>query len=123
MLVQDIMVSDLVTVRPTATIAGAAAIMMQSGSPLLFVSDKERLLGIITDADILYGAVAQGFPTDMLVWQFMDLNPPIASPDMDIFDLITLMDRYRITKLPVVSDGRLLGTVTLADIAARLDII
>lgn len=124
MFVQDIMVSDLITIRPFASIAAAAAVMLQKGTTSLFVTHKDKLLGIITDSDILYNVVAQGFtPADHQVWEFMDFNPPVADPGMDILALISLMDRYRLTKFPVVEDGRLLGTVTMADIAAKLDLM
>lgn len=124
MLVQDIMVSDLATISPSASITEASATMLQKGTTSLFVSNEDRLLGIITDRDILYGVVAQGLlPSSRQVWEFMDFNPPVAHPDMSMLELVSLMDRYRLTKLPVVGNGKLVGTVTLADIAAKLDLI
>ncbi|MDI6717100.1 MAG: CBS domain-containing protein [Actinomycetota bacterium] len=124
MFVQDVMVSYLTTVSPSATIAEAAAIMLQKGTTSLFVTHEEKLLGVITDADILYGVVAQGFtPTQMFVWEFMNHRPPVTHPRMDILELISIMERHKLTKLPVVSEGRLVGTVTLADIASKLDLI
>jgi CBS domain-containing protein len=124
MFVQDIMASDFVTISPSASIAKAAAVMLQKGTSSLFVSDGDRLLGIITDSDILYGVVAQGFsPADSKIWEFMDFDPPVTFPDMDILELISIMDRCRLTKLPVVDEGRLVGTVTLADIAAKLNLM
>ncbi|MHB8840192.1 MAG: CBS domain-containing protein [Candidatus Aquicultor sp.] len=124
MVVQDIMVSDLVTIDPSASIAGAAAVMLQKGTTSLFVTHSEKLLGIITDSDILYNVVAQGYaPAEHQIWEFMDFNPPVANPGMDILALISLMDKYRLTKLPVVEAGKLIGTVTLADIASKLDLM
>ncbi len=124
MVVQDIMVSDLVTIDPSASIAGAAAVMRQKGTTSLFVTHAEKLLGIITDSDILYNVVAQGYaPAAHQIWEFMDFNPPVANPGMDILALISLMDKYRLTKLPVIEVGKLIGTVTLADIASKLDLM
>ncbi|HEY3374367.1 MAG TPA: CBS domain-containing protein [Candidatus Aquicultor sp.] len=123
MHVQDIMVAELVTIRSTTTIANAAAVMLQRGAALLFVTHGDRLLGVITDSDILYDVVAQGFPTDRKVWEFMELNPPVANPEMDIIELISIMDKYRLTRLPVVDNGKLIASVTLADIAEKLDLM
>ncbi|HZD58873.1 MAG TPA: CBS domain-containing protein [Anaerolineae bacterium] len=123
MLVQDIMASDTMTISPSASIAEASAAMLQKGTTSLFASNGGRLLGIITDRDILYGVVAKGLsPTDRKVWEFMDFNPPVAYPSMSMLELVSLMDRHRLTRLPVVKDGKLVGTVTLADVAAKLDI-
>lgn len=124
MFVQDIMVSDLVTIRPSATITEAALTMLHKGTTSLFVTEGDRLLGVITDQDILYGVVAQGLPpTHMMVWEFMNLKPPVAYPGMDVINLISLMERHRLTKLPVIDNTKLVGTITLADIAAKLDLI
>jgi CIC family chloride channel protein len=117
------MVAELVTIRSTTTIANAAAVMLQRGAALLFVTHGDRLLGVITDSDILYDVVAQGFPTDRKVWEFMELNPPVANPEMDIIELISIMDKYRLTRLPVVDNGKLIASVTLADIAEKLDLM
>lgn len=124
MLVQDVMVSNIATISPSASITEASAVMLQKGTTSLFASDGGRLLGIITDRDILYSVVAQGLsPVDRRVWEFMDLNPPVVHPGMNMLELVSLMDRHRLTKLPVVGGGKLIGMVTLAGIAAKLDLI
>jgi CBS domain-containing protein len=124
MLVQDIMASELATISPNATIADAAAVMLLAGTTSLFVTAKDFLLGIITDKDVLYGVVAKGFgPTDRKVWEFMTLKPPVANPGMNMLELVLLMDRHRLTKLPVVVEEKLVGSVTLADVAASLDLL
>lgn len=124
MLVQDIMVSDLVTISPSATITEAASTMLYRGTTSLFVAEGDRLLGVITDQDILYSVVAQGLsPMHIVVWEFMNYNPPVAYPGMDIISLISIMELHRLTKLPVIDDAKLIGTITLADIAAKLDLI
>jgi len=120
MFVQDVMVSDLPKINPSATIAEAAATMLQRNTTLLLVASGDRLLGTITEADIMYGVVAQGFSSSRQIWEFMDFSPPTTNPDADVFELIDIMDKHRLTKIPVVDKGRLVGTVTLADIAAKL---
>ncbi|OFW34864.1 MAG: hypothetical protein A2074_06785 [Candidatus Aquicultor primus] len=124
MLVQDIMVSELAVISPDATISDAVAVMLIEGTTSLFVTSKDSLLGIITDKDVLYGVVAKGFgPTDRKVWEFMNLRPPVANPGMNMLELVLLMDKHRITKLPVIVEQKLVGCVTLADVAASLDLL
>lgn len=123
MFVQDVMVSDLPKISPSATIAEAAATMLQRSTTMLLVADGYRLLGTITEADIMYSVVAQGFSPNRQIWEFMDFSPPTTKPDADVFELINLMDKHRLTKIPVIDKGRLVGTVTLAGIAARLNLV
>lgn len=123
MFVQDVMVSDLPKINPSATIAEAAAMMLQRNTTLLLVVNGDRLLGTITEADIMYGVVAQGFSPNRQIWEFMDFSPPTTKPDVDVLELINIMNKHRLTKIPVVDKGRLVGTVALADIAAKLNLV
>jgi len=123
MFVQDVMVSDLPKINPSATIAQAAATMLQRSTTMLLVANGDRLLGTITEADIMYSVVAQGFSPNRQIWEFMDFSPPTTKPEADVLELINMMNKHRLTKIPVIDKGRLVGTVTLADIAARLSLV
>lgn len=98
--------------------------MKESESDALIVTVGQKLIGILTDSHILYGAVAGGHDVrDRRVWEFMSANPPVASPEMDVEDLLKLMQRHRVRRLPVVSDNKVVGLVSLADVATHLELV
>jgi signal-transduction protein with cAMP-binding, CBS, and nucleotidyltransferase domain len=84
----------------------------------LLVKDKGRLLGIITERDLVTKAVAaDAQPSRVRARQVMTAEDVrTVPPEADIFEALSLMRDYEIRHLPVVHEGRLLGLVTMKDI-------
>lgn len=120
MLVRDIMSQDVTALAPSCSIADVAAIMRQMEIGSLPVMDGERLLGIITDRDIVVRVVAEGLDPHMESVDFhMTRNPIVAAPDWTVEQAAQLMLSRQFRRLPVMQGGRLVGYLALRDLAQR----
>ena len=119
MLVSEIMTSPVLVVEPTASIAEAAKIMLGgriSGLPV--VDQDKRLVGVLTDRDIVVRAVAERLdPATVRVGEVASREPVTVAPSEALDDAMELMARHKVRRLPVVDGGRLVGVVSQADIA------
>lgn len=120
MIAGEIMVRETPEVEPSATLAEAAEKMRDKNARSLVVMESGRLLGMISDSDIIL-AIADGeLPTTIRVWEVMSPLPPAARASTDLMEVVGLMKRHRVRWLPVIEEGRLIGTVSAADVAASL---
>lgn len=120
MLIKEVMVEDVKTIRPNCTVKEAAAMMNENrfGS-LIVVSGTGKIVGIVTERDILVGVVAEGKDSSKVeVKDIMSKDIVIISPDKTLEDAADLMTEKKIKKLPVVEGGKLIGIVTATDLIA-----
>jgi CBS domain-containing protein len=117
MLVKDVMNADVKTVDADATIQEAAQLMSRHRVGCLIVTKDSRLMGIITEDDILRKVVAEAKNASKgTVKDYMTKDVIMVSPSDDIETAIQIMLDKKIKKLPVVSGNRLIGIVTTTDI-------
>lgn len=112
--VGDVMVKDALTVEPSDTI-GEAAEKMHAGDvgAVIVVEDMVRIVGIITERDLLRAIAQRARPADARVRQWMTTDPVTIDPDTPIEDAAKIMFDRNFRHLPVVKDGRPLGIVSL----------
>jgi CBS domain-containing protein len=112
--VGDVMAKDALTVEPSDTI-GEAAEKMHEGDvgAVIVVEDMVRIVGIITERDLLRAIAQRARPADARVRQWMTTNPVTIDPDTPIEDAAKIMFDRNFRHLPVVRDGRPLGIVSL----------
>jgi CBS domain-containing protein len=109
----------------TDPVSAAAEIMKNEdiGSiPVLVSTDNPRLVGVITDRDIVLRVIADGKDYHAVkIQDTMSLNPVTCTPDDMLQDAIEKMADHQIRRLPIV-DGRqhVVGIIALADIATRV---
>lgn len=117
MLVKDVMNTDVKTVEAGATIQEAAQLMGRHRVGCLIVTKETRLMGIITEDDILRKIVAEDKDVHKaVVSDYMTKDVIMVSPSDDIETAIQIMLDKKIKKLPVVSGNKLIGIVTTTDI-------
>ena len=117
MQVKDVMVTDVKTIGPAATVQEAAKAMRQFGIGSLIVTEADALKGIITDGDVLRKVVAEGKDgAKTAVREVMTKEIVMVEPEMDLQDAVDVMMEKRIKKLPVVKGSALVGIVTVTDI-------
>jgi len=115
--VQDIMVSNVVTVRPDISVKEAVDTMNRYGIGCLVVVEKEDIVGIVTERDFLKRVLAKcKDPRNIIVQEIMSKPLIVGKPDMQIQEVLKLMVDKRIKKLPIVENGKLQGLVTLTDL-------
>jgi CBS domain-containing protein len=126
MKVKDISIKEVYYTTPDTNINEAASMMKRHGVGILPVCEGGRLLGMLTDRDIVIGCVAAGMDTkDCQVREFMTSDVVKLNPDMNIEEAAEIMGKEQVRRLPVVEDGCLRGMISLGDIslASENDII
>jgi CBS domain-containing protein len=118
MLVRDVMNSDVKTIEPEESVLDAAGKMVEFSIGCLVIVKQAKLVGIITDSDILEKVVAEDKkPSAVLVSQVMTRELVMIDDDKDISEAAELMEKTHIKKLPVISGKNLVGILTVADLA------
>jgi CBS domain-containing protein len=118
MKIEDVMSRKVLTVAPESTTTDAAKLMQKNNIGALPVVSGDRMVGILTDRDIVTRGVANGRdPNSLPVSQVMSQPVVCGSPNMDLGAATNLMAQKQIRRLPVVKDERLVGFVSLGDIA------
>ncbi len=118
MLVKDVMVRDVKTIEKGSSVRDAAKMMtdFRVGS-LIVTDDKKRMIGIVTESDVLR-VVAEGKSVDEKVDSVMTKKVFYVKPEDDIEDAVEIMVKNKIKKLPVITQGALVGIITATDITA-----
>lgn len=142
MLARDIMQRDVQSVGPDATVQQVAETLSDAAfSGLPVVDGDGKLVGIVTEADLLVRAKRLNLPslfpfiggviylesprrfeeelrkaTGTLVGDVMTRDVVTVSEDTPLHQLATIMVEKKINRLPVVTDGRLVGIVTRDDL-------
>lgn len=121
MLVKEIMTKDVCCMAPTATVAQVAQEMRRHNVGIMPICEGERLLGVVTDRDIVINEVAAGLdPNESEIRQFMTTNPLTVSPGTDVEKAAKLMAAEQVHRLPVVDGNRLVGIISLGDLAVHV---
>ncbi len=120
MLCQDIMKRDVRYVSRDDTIATAAKLMRDDNIGFLPVCDADnRPVGTITDRDIAVRAVANQRTSDARVAEVMSQEVISCSPQDDLRRAEQLMGEGHKSRIMCVEDGKLVGVISLSDIAEK----
>ena len=119
MLIKDVMTRGVEVVRPDETLQQAARKMKSIDVGPLPVCDGERLVGMITDRDIIVRATAEGRdPKTTPVKEAMTPGVVYVFEDQDIEEAALLMRQRQIRRLVVLDKNkRLVGILSLGDLA------
>lgn len=123
MLVKDIMVRDVVTISPLATIRDAMRLMKQRGVKSLVVEkrDQHDAFGIITYTNILKTIVAEEGDIDLINVYDICAKPALTiSRELDVKHAARLMVGMNIRRLLVTATNELAGIVTMNDIVGAI---
>lgn len=123
MKVYDLMSEHIVTVGTAETVTAAARLLKQYNVGSLPVCDDTgRLRGIVTDRDIAIRSTATGAsPEQMKVGDIMTRGLVTISENAHVGEAARLMADAQIRRLPVCRDGKLVGMLSLGDIARSTD--
>lgn len=118
----EVMTAELVTCSPNDTVSQAAQKLQRENVGSCPVVDDGTLVGILTDRDITTRAVAKGYDVNSkTVGDIMTRDPITADPSMSLEDACLLMSDNQIRRLPIVEDNRLVGIISLADLAMDVE--
>jgi CBS domain-containing protein len=119
MNVRDVMTSNPRTVSPGDSIQAAARIMKDEDTGVVPVVENGRAVGIVTDRDIVVRCIAEGGGGDRAVREIATTDIVSVKPGDSTHDAEKLMSERQVRRLPVVEDGRLVGIISLGDIAVK----
>lgn len=117
-LVRHAMTESPKTAGPTMNAADAAAMMKQFDTGVIPVAEGDRLVGLVTDRDLVLRVLAER--KDPLAVRLEDIAttvPVTVSPDTKLSEARSMMAEHRIRRLPVVKDEKLVGILSLGDVA------
>jgi CBS domain-containing protein len=120
---RDIMTTDPRCVRSSEPVLSAAVAMADLGiGALPICGEDDRLQGMITDRDIVVRVLAAGKDARALhAGELAQGKPVTIGADDDVADLLRTMVEHRVRRLPVIDGHRLVGVVSVADVARYCD--
>ena len=119
MHIRDVMTPDPRCVTPNDSIADAARIMRDEDTGAVPVVEDGKPVGILTDRDIVVRVVAEDGQLNRPVREIVTSGVLSASPDMSTREAAELMSEHQIRRLTVIENDRLVGIVSLGDLAVK----
>jgi len=117
--VKQIMTTNVSTVASNDTVTKAASIMGQLDIGSVPVIDNNKVVGIVTDRDIILRGVAKGEGANQKISEVMTTNVKFATPEMDVHTVADIMAENQVRRLPVVENDKLVGIVAIGDLAVE----
>ena len=124
MKVKDVMTVDARACMPETSLAEAALLMWESDCGALpVISVEDKVVGMITDRDICFGATTKNRPpAEVSVAEVITGRLFACAPEDDIREALKTMRRERVRRLPVITDeGTLRGILSLNDVVLRAE--
>ena len=123
MKIRDVMTSPAIRIHPEEPVTVAARTLEHYNIGVLPVCGSDgRLVGILTDRDIVTRCLAaEHQPGQVRVDQVMTARVETIGPDAGTAEAAKHMGRHQIRRLPVVENGKLLGMVSLGDLAGSFE--
>src|ERR671919_1939777 len=119
MNIRDVMTPNPSCVSPEDSIQNAARIMRDMDTGAVPVVENGRPVGIVTDRDIVVRGVAEDGQLNRPVREIVTGSVVCASPDMSTREAADLMSEHQVRRLPVVENERLVGIVSIGDLAVK----
>lgn len=114
----EVMTQSLAICAPDDTAVHAASIMRDRNIGDVLVMENGRLLGIVTDRDlVVHGLTTNHNSHDIPVRELMSNNVITGNSDWSTAKVAKTMAKYQIRRLPIVDDGQVIGIISLGDLA------
>ncbi len=119
--VRDIMIKDLLTISENETALKAAQVMTEKGVSSLIVLGNDQPIGIVTERDFIKKICVKELKVSSVrVRDLMSRIRTSASPDTPIDVAVQRMVNNRIRRLPIIDNGKVVGIITVTDLAKHL---
>jgi len=117
------MIRNVVTLQENATVHEAVQLLNKHKIGCIIILGNDQIHGILTERDLLERVLEQcKNPRHTRVTEVMTRKVITGTPNMDVFEATRLMFKLRVKKLPITENNRLVGIVTLTDIARATSI-
>jgi len=119
--VRDIMIKDLLTISENETALKAAQLMTEKGVSSIIVLSDDQPIGIVTEKDFIKKICLKELKlSSVKVGNMMSKIRTSATPDTHIDVAVQRMMNNRIRRLPIVENGKVVGIITVTDLARHL---
>jgi CBS domain-containing protein len=115
--VREVMTTDVDYCTPLDNVYEVAVKMRDLNVGAIPIVENERLIGLITDRDLVVRGIAEKRSGSNQVTNVMSENLITVSPDTSVQEAAQIMAKHQIRRLPVVENGKLVGMVSLGDLA------
>jgi CBS domain-containing protein len=115
--VREVMATSLHSVSPSETVGEAVAVMAQNRVGSVLVMEGERLIGIFTERDTVRALSQSHDAARHEITSWMTHEPKTIGPDVDTDDALHTMLDNGFRHLPVVEGGKVVGVVSMRDLA------
>jgi CBS domain-containing protein len=120
-LVREAMVPEPRTLAADATAQEAGELLLRPEVRAVFVTEGERLVGVVTRKTLVREVVAAGRdPRDTAVGDIVEPPNYTIGSDMDVDDAFRFLEEHDLERVPVVEDSRLVGVLSRAVLQRRL---
>jgi CBS domain-containing protein len=120
--IRELMTTNPTTCETSSTITDVAKVMKDEDVGPVPVTEGGRLVGIVTDRDIVVRVVAEGRdPSSTTIREIVSSDLATVQPDTSLEEALNLMAQRQVRRLPVVEGDQLVGIVAQADIARAAD--
>ena len=121
MKVADVMTRDVHLARPGDTIQAVAERMARGDFGFVPVAEGDRLIGAVTDRDLVVRALAAGAAPTAPIVEYITRDPHTVLDTDDLKSVLDLMASRQIRRAPVVDKhGRIVGVISLGDLSTRV---
>ncbi len=118
----EVMTRPLATCAPDANVTDVAAIMRDHDIGDVLILEDGKLHGIVTDRDLaLQALTGQDDPKQTPIRKYMSTKVVTGEPAWDLEQVSSVMAKHQIRRLPIIQDGKLVGIVSLGDVARYED--
>jgi CBS domain-containing protein len=114
----ELMSRNVLAVAPEDTLGEAAERMTEGGVGSAVVLDSGRLIGILTERDVLRAAAGRVHSSDARVREWMTADPIVAGEETTVAESLETMMAHGFRHLPIVEEGRVVGIVSIRDVMA-----
>ncbi len=119
--VKEIGLKEVICVQPTTNLAEVAVQMKRHNIGVAPVCESDRLIGIITDRDLVISCMASGVnPESCQAREFMTGHVVSVTPDTELEEVARIMGKEQLHRVPVIQGEKLVGMISLADLATSL---
>ncbi len=115
--VRDVMTAEPIVLQQDQSVADAAQAMRDNAVGAVLVVDGDKLCGLVTDRDLVIRALAESAPPDSPVGQVVSPDLVAVNADDETADAARVMQDHAVRRLPVLDDGRIVGIVSIGDLA------
>lgn len=120
--IRDVMTSNPTSCEPTTSVVDAAKVMAQEDVGPVPVVEGGRVVGIVTDRDLVVRVIAEGRdPNSTTLGEVVSSDLVTVQPDTQLTEALQLMAQNQVRRLPVVEGDQLVGIVAQADVARAAD--